>query len=124
MTCINEIFQADVTLLTEHLSDDHPPIFTVDSNPSIPLVCVLDEGEAFVHGAAHNLPVLTEDGLHISLGHQHGVEVPDEDPGVQRTWIRLVGHVAGHQAAGCGGMSGQKERNRGVQKIDRDRKDK
>lgn len=74
--------QWNVTLLTEHLSDDHPPIFTVDSSSGVPLVGVLNEGEAFVHRAAHNLPVLTEDGLHVSLGHQHGVEVPNEDPGV------------------------------------------
>ncbi len=77
--------QWDVTLLTKHLSDDHPPIFTVDSSSGVPLVGVLNESEAFVHGAAHDLPVLTEDGLHVSLGHQHGVEVPNEDPGVQRT---------------------------------------
>lgn len=54
-------------------------------------------------GAADDLSVLGEDGLHVGLGDQQGVEVADEDAGVEGARVRLVGHVAaGHQARGGG----------------------
>lgn len=56
--------------------------------------------------AAIVLCYLLEDGLHICLGDQECVEVPDKDPRVERARVRLVGHVAGHQAAGGGGQTG------------------
>lgn len=57
-----------------------------------------------MHRAAHNLAVLGKDGLHIGLGDQQRVEVPDEDAGVERARVVLVGHVAaGHQARRGGG---------------------
>ena len=43
---------------------------------------------------------LLEDGLHVCLGDQECVEVPDENPGTERTRVRLVGHIAGHHATG------------------------
>lgn len=54
-------------------------------------------------GAAEDLAVLGEDSLHIGLGDQQGVEVADEDAGVEGVGVGLVGHVAaGHQAGGGG----------------------
>lgn len=54
-----------------------------------------------MHGAAHDLAVLGEDGLHVALGDQQRVEVSDEDAGVEGARVVLVGHVAaGHQAGG------------------------
>lgn len=56
-----------------------------------------------MHGAADNLPILGEDGLHVGLGDQQGVEVTNEDAGIEGAGVRLVGHVAaGHQAGGGG----------------------
>lgn len=52
--------------------------------------------------AADNLPVLGEDGLDVHLGDQQGVEVPNEDPGVEGARVGFVGDVAGHQAGGGG----------------------
>ncbi len=53
--------------------------------------------------AADDLSVFGEDGLDIGLGDQQGVEVADEDPGVEGAWVGLVGDVAaGHQAGGGG----------------------
>lgn len=57
-----------------------------------------------MHRAAHDLAVLGEDGLHVSLGDQQRVEVPYEDAGVEGAWVVLIGHVAaGHQAGSGGG---------------------
>lgn len=84
------------------MSDDHAAVLSVDSGPSVPLVGELNEGVALVHGAAHDLAILGEDGLHICLGDQQSVQVADEDPRVQRARVRLVGDVAGHQAGGGG----------------------
>lgn len=54
-------------------------------------------------GAAYDLSIFGEDGLDIRLGHQQGVEVSDEDPGVEGALVRLVGDVAaGHEAGGGG----------------------
>lgn len=54
--------------------------------------------------AADNLAILGEDCLHVGLGDQQGVEVADEDSGVEGSGVSLVGHVAaGHQAGGGGG---------------------
>lgn len=58
-----------------------------------------------MHGAANDLAVFGEDGLHVGLGDQQGVEVPDEHPGVQGALVRLVGDVAGHEAGGGGGAT-------------------
>lgn len=56
-----------------------------------------------MHGAANDLAVLGEDGLHVGLGDQQRVEVPDENAGIERAGVGLVGHVAaGHQAGGGG----------------------
>lgn len=56
-----------------------------------------------MYRAAHNLAVFREDGLHICLGDQQGVQVSDEDPGVEGAWVRFVGDVAaGHEAGGGG----------------------
>lgn len=57
-------------------------------------------------GAAHDLAVLGEDGLHVGLGDQQGVEVPHEDSGVERARVVLVGHVAAEHQAGGGGGGG------------------
>lgn len=85
------------------MSHDHPPVLPGDGGASVPLVGVLNEGVALVDGAAHDLAVLGEDGLDIRLGDQQGVEVPDEDPGVEGALVGLVGDVAaGHQAGGGG----------------------
>ena len=54
-------------------------------------------------GAAHDLAVLGEDGLHVGLGDQQGVEVADEDAGVEGARVGLVGHVAAGHQAGVGG---------------------
>lgn len=54
-------------------------------------------------GAADDLAVLGEDRLHISLGDQQGVEVADEDAGVEGVGVGLVGHVAAGHQAGRGG---------------------
>lgn len=59
-----------------------------------------------MHRTAHDLAVLAEDCLHVCLGDQECVEVPDKDPRVERARVRLVGHVAGHQGAGGGGPTG------------------
>lgn len=93
-------------VLTEHLSDDHPPVLPCDGSPSVPFIGVLDEGVALVDRAAHDLPVLGEDGLDIRLGDQQGVEVADEDSGVQGVGISLVGHIAARHQAGRGGRRG------------------
>lgn len=93
-------------VLTQHLSHDHASILGPYSGPGTSLVGELDEGKALVHRTAHDLAILAEDGLHVSLGDQQRVEVSDEDPGVERARVRLVGHVAGHQAAGGGGQTG------------------
>lgn len=87
---------------TKNLSDNHAAILSIDSGPSVPLVGELNEGVALVDGAAHDLPILGEDGLHVRLGDQQRVQVADEDPRVQRALVRLVGDVAGHQAGGGG----------------------
>ena len=67
-----------------------------------------------MHGAAHHLAVLGEDGLHVRLGDQQGVQVADEDAGVKGVGVRLVGDVAaGHGAAGkrgVGGWSGREQK--------------
>lgn len=84
-------------VLTQDLSDDHASVFSPDGGAGVPLVRELDESVAFVDRAAHDHAVLAEDGLHVGFGHQHGVQVPDEDARVQRTRVRLVGHVAGHR---------------------------
>ena len=50
---------------------------------------------------ADDLAVLGEDGLHVGLGDQQGVEVADEDARVEGAGVGLVGHVAaGHEAGG------------------------
>lgn len=87
---------------TKNLSDNHAAILSIDSGPSVPLVGVLNEGVALVDGAAHDLAILGKDGLHVRLGDQQRVQVADEDPRVERAWVRLVGDVAGHQAGGGG----------------------
>lgn len=84
--------------LTQDLSDNHASILSSDGGSSVPLVRVLDKSITFVDGAAHDHAVLAEDGLHVSFGHQHGVQVPNEDARVQRTRVRLIGYVAGHRA--------------------------
>ena len=53
--------------------------------------------------AANDLAVFGEDGLHICLRDQQGVEVANEDPRVEGAWVGPVGDVAaGHQAGGGG----------------------
>lgn len=84
------------------MSDDHAAVLSIDGSPGIPLVGVLHEGIALVDGAAHDLAILGEDGLDISLGDQQSVQIADEDPRVERARVRLVGDVAGHQAGGGG----------------------
>ena len=65
--------------------------------------------------AADNLAVLGENGLHVGLGDQQGVEVAYEDPGVERAGVGLVGHVAaGHQAGGGGRRPTEGSRRREV----------
>lgn len=54
-------------------------------------------------GAADDLAILGEDGLHVGLGDQQGVEVADEDSGVQGVGVVFVGHVAARHGAGGGG---------------------
>lgn len=49
--------------------------------------------------AANNFAVFGEDGLNVCLGDQQGVEVTDEDTGVEGTRVSLIGYVAAcHQA--------------------------
>lgn len=55
-----------------------------------------------MEGAAHDLAVLCEDGLHVGLRDQQGVEVPDEDSGVKGTGVILVGNIAARHEAGGG----------------------
>lgn len=94
--------RANARVLTENLPDDHPPVLPRDGSPGVPLVDVLNEGVALVDGAAHDLPVLGEDGLDVRLGDQQGVQVADEDSGVEGARVGFVGDVARHQA-GSGG---------------------
>lgn len=85
------------------MSDNHPPVLPADSRAGVPLVGVLNEGVALVDRAAYDLAVFGEDGLDICLGDQQGVEVANEDPGVEGARVGLVGDVAaGHQAGGGG----------------------
>jgi len=84
------------------LSHDHPAVLRADGGAGVALVGELHEGEALVHGAAHDLAVLGEDGLHVRLGDQQRVQVADEHPRVEGARVRLVGDVAGHQAGGGG----------------------
>jgi len=91
------------SILTKHLSNNHPPILSIDSSPGVPLVGVLNKGVALVDRAAYDLAILGEDGLDVRLGDQQGVEVANKDPGVEGAWVSLVGDVAaGHQAGGGG----------------------
>lgn len=48
-----------------------------------------------MHRAAHDLAVLGEYDLYVGLLDDGRVEVADEDSGVERARIILVGHVAG-----------------------------
>lgn len=81
------------------MSDNHPPILPVDSSSGVPLVGELNKGVALVDRAAYDLAIFGEDGLDVSLGDQQGVEVADEDAGIEGARVSLVGHVAaGHQA--------------------------
>lgn len=48
-----------------------------------------------MHRATHYLAVLGEDDLYVGLLNDGCVEVPDENSGVEGTWIILIGHVAG-----------------------------
>lgn len=99
----NATLSGEPTRLTQHLSHDHAAVLAGHGGAGVPLIGVLDEGVALVHGAADDLPVLGEDGFHVGLGDQQGVEVADEDAGVEGAGVRLVGHVAaGHQAGGGG----------------------
>lgn len=88
-------------MLTQDLSSDHAPVLSRYGSASVPLVGVLDKSVTLVNGAAHDHAILAKDGLHVGFGHQHGVQVPDEDARVQRTWVRLIGHVAGHRVRGA-----------------------
>lgn len=64
-----------------------------------------------MHGAADHLAVLGEDGLHVRLGDQQGVEVANEDAGVEGVGVRLVGDVAAGHGAGVGeGGGGRSEK--------------
>lgn len=57
-----------------------------------------------MHRAADNLAIFGENGLHVGLRDQQGVEVANEDSGVEGAGVGLIGHVAaGHQAGGGGG---------------------
>lgn len=50
-------------------------------------------------GASYDFAVFGKDGLNVSLGDQQGIEVADEDTGVEGTGVGLIGHVAAcHQA--------------------------
>ena len=92
-------------ILTKHLSNNHPSILSSDRSPGVPLVGELDKGVALVDGAAYDLAVLGEDGLDVALGDQQGVEVADEDPGVEGALVGLVGDVAAGHQAGSGGWT-------------------
>lgn len=85
------------------MSNNHPSVLAGDGRAGIPLVGVLDKGVPLVDRAADDLAILGEDGLDVCLGDQQGVEVADEDPGVEGAWVGLVRDVAaGHQAGGGG----------------------
>lgn len=57
-----------------------------------------------MHRAANNLAIFGENGLHVGLSDQQGVEVANENSGVEGAGVGLIGHVAaGHQAGGGGG---------------------
>lgn len=87
----------------KHLSHDDPAVLSGHSGSGVPLVGVLHECVALVDGAAHDLAVLGEDGLHVGLGDEQRVEVPDKDAGVERARVRFVGDIAaGHEAGGGG----------------------
>lgn len=85
------------------MPNNHPPVLSTHSSSGVPLIGVLNEGVALVDGAAYNLAVFGEDGLHITLGNQQGVQVADEDPGVEGARVVFVGDVAGGHQAGCAG---------------------
>lgn len=65
-----------------------------------------------MHRAANNLAIFGEYGLHVSLRDQQGVEVANEDSGVEGAGVGLIGHVAaGHQAGGGGGPTRTRKRS-------------
>lgn len=103
------MFEAQVRALTEHLSNDYLPVLPGNSSPSVPLVGVLNKGVALVDRAANDLPVLAEDDFDVLLGDQQGVEVPNEDPGVEGARVGFVGDIAGHQAGGGGRTTDRKQ---------------
>lgn len=81
--------------LTQRLSRQHPTVLTDHSPPGVSLAGVLDEGVAFVHGAAENPSVLGKDALDIGLLHHRCVQVADKHPGVDGFGVCLVRHVTG-----------------------------
>lgn len=59
--------------------------------------------------AAYDFAVFGKDGLNVWLVDQQGVEVADEDTGVEGTRVGLIGYVAAcHQARRGGGKAGTK----------------
>lgn len=86
--------------LTERLSSDDTCVFSGHGGASIPLADVLDEGEALVNRAAYDPAILGEDDLDVGLLDDGGVEVADEDSGVEGARVILVGHVAGLNLTG------------------------
>lgn len=92
------------------MTHNHAPVLASHGSPGVPLVGELHKGIALVHGAANHLAVLGENGLHVRLGDQQGVEVADEDAGIEGVRVRLVGDVAAGHGAGVEGGVKQEDR--------------
>lgn len=86
-------------LLTKDLACYHPAILSRYCRAGVALVHILHKRKALVHGATHNLAVLGEDGFDVGFLDHEGIEVSDEDAGIEGTGICLVGDVAGHSSA-------------------------
>lgn len=54
-------------------------------------------------GASYDFAVFGKDGLNVPLCDQQGIEVTDEDTGVEGTGVSLIGYIAACHQARCGG---------------------
>ncbi len=83
-----------IVQLTEGLSSKHTSIFSNDGSTSVSLISILNEGVAFVNGAAQHAAVFGEDHLDGALLHHRCVQVADKHARVDRFGVIFVGDVA------------------------------
>ncbi len=90
----NTYIQFIIVQLTEGLSSKHTSIFSNDGSTSVSLISILNEGVAFVNGAAQHAAVFGEDHLDVALLHHRCVQVADKHARVDRFGVIFVGDVA------------------------------